>query len=478
VKIGSKFKLSFHHPVEFSYITIGNFNASILHGKFLVRNQKPGLFEWLHCKREVDYSQAQWLGAVLGLILFCTAIILFITSLLSVLYFFGAFIGLGPFANDPTGTAIRNIGLVLAALFGAPLLIWRSIVAQKQVNVAEQGQITDRINKAVEGLGSEKTVREITEIPRYQKNKNEWVRDDNGNPKPALRPDGIAIIDRNSYERTSPNLEVRIGAIYALERIAQDSDRDHIQIMEILCAYIRENAPLESLEPTEPPFKKPVPRTYIQVAITIIGRRSNRQIELEWQQEFRLDFRNTDLSGIDFQNGDFSAAMFHKSRLEMAYFKKCKLIGAQFHWALLNFADFFNAELRGTVFDYAIINMLNEPNEFSINMGNIYGISVAAADITAIDYLGEPDEMNLVFGSKDTKLCDHLEFDRDKFKQPLIDILKLKRVGEVEKANDLESDLYKNGFVDWFPHSIDDRAFGRIYHKFLDKLDLHGWPYR
>lgn len=48
---------------------------------------------------------------------------------------------------------IRNVGLALAALVGLPFLIWRSIVAQQQVQVAEQGQITDRINKAVEGLG-------------------------------------------------------------------------------------------------------------------------------------------------------------------------------------------------------------------------------------------------------------------------------------------------------------------------------------
>lgn len=447
-----------------------------------MKNEKPGLLEWLHCKHEIDYSQAQWVGAILGSILFFIAILLFLASLVGVAYFFGAFIGLGPFANDPTGAAIRNIGLVLAAMFGAPLLVWRSIVAQKQVNVAEQGQITDRINKAVEGLGSEKTVRDITEIPRYQKNGNEWVRDDNGNPKPALRPDGDAIIDRKSYEYTSPNLEVRIGAIYALERIAQDSARDHIQIMEILCAYIRENAPVDSLEPTEPPFKNPMPKTDVQIAISVIGRRSSGQVELEWQRRFRMDFRGCDLSGVDFQHGDFSAAMFHNSRLEAARFRSSKLIGTQFHGALLNFADFFNAELRGTVFNHVIINrpfVTAGGMTESINMGNIYGVSVAAADITAIDYLGESDQMNFVFGSSDTKLCDQLEFDRRKFKQPLIEIRKLKKAGEIEKATELETDLYKkNGFVDWVHFDSRDLAFGWAYHKFLDKLDLYGWPYR
>jgi hypothetical protein len=40
---------------------------------------------------------------------------------------------------------------------------------------------------------------------------------------------------------TEPNIEVRIGAILSLERIAQDSTRydngrDHVRVMEILCA--------------------------------------------------------------------------------------------------------------------------------------------------------------------------------------------------------------------------------------------------
>jgi hypothetical protein len=55
-------------------------------------------------------------------------------------------------------------------------------------------------------------------------------------------------VKRKGVETTVPNIEVRIGAILSLERIAQDSTkhdkgRDHVRVMEILCAYIRENAP-------------------------------------------------------------------------------------------------------------------------------------------------------------------------------------------------------------------------------------------
>jgi hypothetical protein len=38
----------------------------------------------------------------------------------------------------------------------------------------------------------------------------------------------------------SDRLDVRIGGIYALERIAHDSPRDHPAMLEVLAAFIRE----------------------------------------------------------------------------------------------------------------------------------------------------------------------------------------------------------------------------------------------
>ena len=75
-----------------------------------------------------------------------------------------------------------------------------------------------------------------------------------------------------------------LGAVYTLERIAQDSDRDHIQIMEILCAYIRNNAPwtlAQSAKMATAPEKRAVdtyPRADIQAALTVIGRRAQDKI--------------------------------------------------------------------------------------------------------------------------------------------------------------------------------------------------------
>src|SRR5438105_7612227 len=40
-----------------------------------------------------------------------------------------------------------------------------------------------------------------------------------------------------------PALDVRLGGIYSLERLARESPENHIPIIEILAAYVREHAP-------------------------------------------------------------------------------------------------------------------------------------------------------------------------------------------------------------------------------------------
>jgi len=39
----------------------------------------------------------------------------------------------------------------------------------------------------------------------------------------------------------NPNLEIKLGGIYTLERISTESDEDYWPIMEILKTYVRKN---------------------------------------------------------------------------------------------------------------------------------------------------------------------------------------------------------------------------------------------
>ena len=317
-----------------------------------------------------DYNQIQFFGVALGLITQALALFIVLVALGLLVAFGVAVYAAVAQGTEVDGAAIRNIGLAVAAVFGAPFLVWRSFVAQRQADIAEQGQITERINKAVGNLGATRSVKRhrISSggFKRYEK-------DEHGKldyTKPILE------------DFTEPNLEVRIGAIYALERLAQDSLRDHVQIMEILTAYIRENAKAEGADTFPEPDWGPLPddatdderkaheeartkrfthsifeskawkwarklkcRTDTQAALTVIGRRNAEQKAREKadirqsDDGYRLDLRETNLQGTDLSNLDFTNALMTRARLEGANFRRAQLVGANLAGARMQGVD-------------------------------------------------------------------------------------------------------------------------------------------
>lgn len=190
--------------------------------------------------------------------------------------------------------ASLGTGALIVAILSVPLVAYNTYLRHRALGFQKEGHLTDRLAKAVEQLGAEKTVKKI-------------VEDKDGN--------------KVSQETTEPNLEVRIGGLLSLERIAQDSTnydkgRDHVRVMEIICAYIRHNASaglagkyegdeLEDLpdggdEQQRTAYLDEVeqrygggdslslwlatlkpPRDDIMLALTILERRSPRQREIE-----------------------------------------------------------------------------------------------------------------------------------------------------------------------------------------------------
>ena len=153
------------------------------------------LLEWLGYREFPLYEKARWLGHTLGFAIVAVAILMLVLAAYVLFQFTMAVTG----PLEANGEAIRNIGFVVAALVGLPFIVWRAVVAQQQVNVAEQSHITDRISKAVEQLGAEKTVKRL-------------LKDADGNP--VFDIDGITP---KTVETTEPNIEVRLGGIYALD---------------------------------------------------------------------------------------------------------------------------------------------------------------------------------------------------------------------------------------------------------------------
>ena len=123
----------------------------------------------------------------------------------------------GPLLQTARDAARGRLLTLAAGLFAVGALVYTA----RNFALSREGHVTDRYTKAIEQLGSDK-------------------------------------------------LDVRIGGIYALERVARDSARDHPTVMEVLAAFIREHsheqwsAPGPATRPTRPD---------VQAAATVIGRR-------------------------------------------------------------------------------------------------------------------------------------------------------------------------------------------------------------
>ena len=190
--------------------------------------------------------------------------------------------------NDARVMLLQAIGGLLLAL--TIFFTWR------RVTIAEQGQITERFTRAIEQLGSDK-------------------------------------------------LEVRLGGIYALERIARDSVRDHWPIMEVLTAFVRENARWgrPCARPSRRPRERPPPAD-IQAILTVLGRRERSAAR---EGDGRLDLTATNLRRASLAGAHLERAILHGAHLEGANLREAHLREANLYGAHLAEAHFGGAHLEG-----------------------------------------------------------------------------------------------------------------------------------
>lgn len=184
-----------------------------------------------------------------------------------------------------------------AQIIGGFVILGGLFMSFKTFGLSREGHITDRFTKAIEQLG---------------------------------KTDG-----------TTPNIEVRLGAIYALERIALDSPRDHWTIMEVLTAYVRQNAPLR---PEVPYTEGEKPRTDIQAILTVLGRRktgSHRE-----RDTHRLDLSSSRLCGAYLERTRLQGASFNKANLREAALDQAELQKTWMSEANLQHASLWKTDLK------------------------------------------------------------------------------------------------------------------------------------
>jgi Pentapeptide repeats (8 copies) len=164
----------------------------------------------------------------------------------------------------------------------------------------------------------------------------------------------------------SNKLDVRIGAIYALERIARDSARDHPTVMEVLAAFIREHSREQWPEP-EPggQAQERSTRPDVQAALTAVGRRDARHdirfrridlsranlpgASLPFANLAVADLRGADLTGADLTGADLSGANLTRANLSRANLESTHL----------DFADLIGADLTSAYGGSAILTDAN-----------------------------------------------------------------------------------------------------------------------
>ncbi|MFG1804620.1 pentapeptide repeat-containing protein [Micromonospora carbonacea] len=193
------------------------------------------------------------------------------------------------------------IGSILSVLLVAVGLYITSEANREQQRLTEQGQITDRFTKAVEQLGQ---------------------------PGPE-------------------KVDVRLGAIYALERIMRDSAVDHPAVVSVLTAFIRVHAPVvdpattRSPKPTSQAGETTSPPVDIQAAITVLGRRDTTR------DQDPLDLARANLTGADLTGANLARANLTGAILDGANLARANLAGADLTGANLLGANLLGANLDG-----------------------------------------------------------------------------------------------------------------------------------
>lgn len=250
--------------------------------------------------------------------------------------------------NEARKTLAQIIGGI-AVLAGFYSTVQNLNLSRRQFALAEQGQITDRLTKAIEQLGA---------------------------------------VDSKGQKK----LEVRLGGIYALARIANESERDHWPIMEVLSAYVRDNAskanqqqPKQTLRIERFPDIKPT--TDIQAILTVLATRDARS---EHADQI-LNLRETDMQGARLRGAHFRGASLREVNLRQANLTGADLSGADLSGANLSAASLAGANLSGAEFDKADLRgaTLREANLRGAYLGaDLSGAQLKGADLSEANLYG------------------------------------------------------------------------------------------
>lgn len=241
--------------------------------------------------------------------------------------------------KDVVSLLLQTLGGVAFVLGG--WFTWQQLINSRQelqysreaLFTTQQGQITERFTRAIEQLGKSE--------------------------------EGTAPLKNGAPGAPDKNLAIRLGGIYALERISKDSPSDYHGVMEVLTAFVRQHA-LWTSDAQKDATVKPD----IQAILTVLARRERSYGQGESQ---RLDLSATDLRGAVLVNANLIGA-----NLRLTHFEDANLNGARLNGAQLSGTQFNNNSiLKGAIL-----------RDCDLRGANLKGADVTGADFNGSDLTG------------------------------------------------------------------------------------------
>jgi uncharacterized protein YjbI with pentapeptide repeats len=259
--------------------------------------------------------------------------------------------GLTPAEEDEARGRVRT---ALFAMLAGVIALVGAIYTARTFALSRRGQITERFTRAIDQLGNDK-------------------------------------------------MEVRLGGIYALERIADESPSEHGPIFEVLTAYVRENSPCSPRHPLTPGGETPASKVEheteeedatrddalppeasvdIKAILTVLARR-NLSHEHETPVRFDLtctNLRGVEASGVNLKDANLFGAQLEGARMQRAQLHGARLYNASLLGAQLQNTDFRNAALGGANLFGAALDEANLQRA-ELPRANLMGASLQKADL-------------------------------------------------------------------------------------------------
>jgi uncharacterized protein YjbI with pentapeptide repeats len=175
---------------------------------------------------------------------------------------------------------------------------------------------------------------------------------------------------------------VRLGGIYALEGVMNNSDQYHRPVLEALSAFVREGTQGGVLN-------NPAPD--IQAALTVIGRRSespkSEGPDLAGAQIIGADLNEANLNGANLSGANLSKANLRDAYLsgDTTILKAANLSGADLNAAVLSKAylkgtDLSGADLTGAYLFAADLSGANLSNAY-LTVAHLGGANLSGANL-------------------------------------------------------------------------------------------------